>query len=324
MIPGQENSMVTGTTNQVELAATTVAELPIPCPPLAEQKRIVAKVNELMTLCDQLEAQQHERERRLPVLSRACHARFVKAPTADNLNRIFDEIGTISPSELRRSILTLGVSGHLVSSATHVASELVGDHVEFVNGYAFKSEWFTSSGVKLCRNVNVNHGFLDWRESAHVSAAIAKEFERFTLQEGDIVLSLDRPIITTGLKVARIRRQDLPCLLLQRVAKPVPKNDRVELDYFYLWLQSPAFIDSIDPGRSNGVPHISTKQVQKLSFRLPPRIEQRRIVAKVNELMALVDHLEARQQKRDKLAEAFAKACVVSFTGTTQLKDLKK
>jgi len=32
-----------------------------------------------------------------------------------------------------------------------------------------------------------------------------------------------------------------------------------------------------------------------------------------------VDQLEAQQQERDKLAEAFAKACVASFTGTTQL-----
>ena len=47
-------------------------------------------------------------------------------------------------------------------------------------------------------NANISHGVLDWRESAFVDDKIAKEFERFALDEGDIVLSLDRPLITTG------------------------------------------------------------------------------------------------------------------------------
>ena len=53
-------------------------------------------------------------------------------------------------------------------------------------------------------------------------------------------------------------------------------------------------MDSIDPGRSNGVPHIFTKQVLLLPFILPPLAAQRRIIAKVDQLMALVDELEVR------------------------------
>ncbi len=82
-------------------------------PPVEEQKRIVAKVDELMALCDKLEAQQQERERRFPVLSRACHARFVESPTLANLKAIFDEAGTVSTDDLQKTVLDLAVQGKL-------------------------------------------------------------------------------------------------------------------------------------------------------------------------------------------------------------------
>ncbi|MCB1599540.1 MAG: restriction endonuclease subunit S [Xanthomonadales bacterium] len=266
----------------------------IPIPPLAEQKRIVAKVDELMALCDQLEAQQQERQPRHTALARASLSRFADAPTPANLDFIFHPSYDITPADLRKSILTLAVQGKLVRFEPESDTQIVGDHIEFQNGYAFKSQWFKPSGMRLCRNVNVSHGVVDWRESAFVDDDIAKEFERFALSEGDIVLSLDRPLIATGLKVARIRESDLPCLLLQRVAKPVRKHDRLDMSYFFLWLNSSEFVDSIDPGRSNGVPHIFTKQVLLLPFILPPLAAQRRIIAKVDQLMALVDELEVR------------------------------
>ena len=86
----------------------------VPLPPLAEQKRIVAKVDELMALCDRLEAQQQERDTRHAALARASLARFADAPTPANLNFLFHDSYTIEPADLRKTILTLAVQGKLV------------------------------------------------------------------------------------------------------------------------------------------------------------------------------------------------------------------
>jgi len=293
---------------------TELAQTWIPLPPLAEQKRIVAKVDELMGLCDELEVQQQERELRKSVLIRSSLSRFSESPTRENLGYLFHNSYDIPPSELRKSILTLAVQGKLVPFDIESTKQTVGEHIDFQNGFAFKSQWFTTTGTRLCRNVNVSHGFLDWKETVFVDEKIVGDFQRFALCEGDIVLSLDRPLIATGLKVARVTQEDLPSLLLQRVARLTPKHDQLTQSYIFLWLNSTAFVDCIAPGRSNGVPHISTRQVQELSFSLPPLSEQHRIVSKVDQLMSLVDELERQQATSREKASNLLDAIVHEMT----------
>ena len=183
-----------------------------------------------------------------------------------------------------------------------------------LNGYAFKSEWFRPSGVRLVRNVNVSHGSVDWHQAACVSTAVADEFAQFALAEGDVVLTLDRPIISTGLKLAVVEAHDLPCLLLQRVARLSPDANVLTRDFMLLWLRSCSFVKAIDPGRSNGVPHISTKQVAALTIDLPGMPEQARIVACVAELRRLCadlrQRLAASQTTQSHLAHALIDSAI--------------
>lgn len=105
---------ITGQDQRRGLNMKLVGQLSLPIPPLAEQKRIVARVDELMALCDRLEAQQQERDTRHAALARASLFRFAEAPTPANLDSLFHKSYPIAPADLRKSILTLAVQGKLV------------------------------------------------------------------------------------------------------------------------------------------------------------------------------------------------------------------
>jgi type I restriction enzyme S subunit len=121
--PDNENSLVSGTTKQVELNTSVVTNLPVPFPPLKEQQRIVAKVDELMALCDKLEAQTENSIQAHQLLVVTLLATLSNAKDADELNdnwqrfsQHFDVLLTTQDSidQLKQTILQLAVMGKLV------------------------------------------------------------------------------------------------------------------------------------------------------------------------------------------------------------------
>jgi type I restriction enzyme S subunit len=124
-----------GSTNQVELTAQMAINQVIPFPPLAEQHRIVAKVDELMDLCDRLEAARAGREGVRDRLTTASLARL-NAPDPDTFQAdarfALDALPslTMRPDQikaLRQTILNLAVRGKLVPQDANdePASELL-------------------------------------------------------------------------------------------------------------------------------------------------------------------------------------------------------
>ncbi len=114
---------MTGTAGQKRVSTDYFANTPFPLPPLAEQHRIVAKVDELMALCDRLEAAQRERECRRDRLAASTHHHLNNgtAPEAlhtharffvNHLPRLTARPDQIN--QLRQTILTLAVQGKLV------------------------------------------------------------------------------------------------------------------------------------------------------------------------------------------------------------------
>ena len=107
------------------LERVTSRDLAFPLPPLAEQRRIVAKVDELMALCDELEARQQRRAEARVRANRSVLHHLVEASGDEELaagwERLRDSFGVLydvpdTLAELRQSVLQLAVRGKLFHS----------------------------------------------------------------------------------------------------------------------------------------------------------------------------------------------------------------
>jgi type I restriction enzyme S subunit len=116
-------SKMTGTAGQKRVPTEYFAYSPFPLPPLDEQHRIVAKVEELMALCEQLEAIRCEREKRRDWLTAASYHHLNNGASAEatrkHANFCISHLPTITARpkqipDLREAILNLGVRGQLI------------------------------------------------------------------------------------------------------------------------------------------------------------------------------------------------------------------
>lgn len=154
-----------------------------------------------------------------------------------------------------------------------------GFYVSVLPGYAFSSSDFSldESDTKLLRGINVGVAELRWDEVVYWVRKASDGLDAFELSEGDVVIGMDRPLIAGGMRVALVSCSDLPCLLLQRVAKVHP-GPSVDGRFIMRLLSSRAFEAHFAPETTGvSVPHISGEQICNFVVPVPPLDEQRRI-----------------------------------------------
>lgn len=282
--------------------------IPIAIPPFAEQKRIVAKVDELMALCDRLEAQQKERETRHTALARASLTEFADAPTRANLQYLFHSSYSITPAELRKSIYQAAFDGALTGHSRvaaspgaiptgwvqrDIASLCLIEDGDRGSAYPKKTDFSEGGHCIFLNTKNVRrHGF-DFTTLEWISEQKHQQLRKGALIRGDIIFTSRGTIgnvahyddsvpfdvlrINSGMFILRGFQQHMDASFLSRL------------------LRSPQIrtqIDSLQSGSAQ--PQLPIREFRKFTAKTPPLAEQRRIVAKVEQLMALVDALEAQ------------------------------
>lgn len=165
----------------------------------------------------------------------------------------------------------------------------IGDLCQIAVGFAFKSDEFVGDGIRLLRGENIEPGALRWIDTRYWPHDKSEQHQHLLISEGDIILAMDRPVISTGLKLARASASDLPCLLVQRVARIRPK-DNACWSFVYWGMQSSDFVRHLLKGQTGTqLPHINTKSISAYEMHLAPLNEQVRVVSKIEELLSDLD-----------------------------------
>lgn len=247
----------TGTTRK-RISRSKLAEVPIPVPPLPEQQRIV-------TLLDEA----------------------------------FDGISTAKANAEKnrqnaRAIFESHLDAVLSRSGARYTATTLGAEVDLLPGYAFPSGGYTDAidAVRLLRGDNIMQGYFRWEEAKGWPSGDCESYSRFALQEGDVVIAMDRPWVKAGLKRAQICADDLPSLLVQRTSR-LRTLGRIRMDFLSHLTGSQAFSRHLLEVQTGiGVPHISGKQIESFKFMLPPKSDQESIADTLNEMVLNTQRLE--------------------------------
>ncbi|NJM45756.1 MAG: hypothetical protein HC860_05930 [Alkalinema sp. RU_4_3] len=173
----------------------------------------------------------------------------------------------------------------------------LGQVIQFVNGFAFKSADFQTHGLGVVRIGNLVNGAIDPTSMNCVQPDYLSKLDaKFQVHPGDLLIAMSGA--TTG-KLAFNTTNNI-YLLNQRVGKIIPIKIHPEYLYYFLNTQ---IKKNLEASFGSAIPNLSTQYINSIPTPLPPFAEQKRIVAKVDELMALCDRYEAAKQTRDNLRQ---------------------
>jgi type I restriction enzyme S subunit len=275
-----------------------LAVLDIPAPSINEQKLIITKINDLMTLCDQLEQLQKQRDNLRIATRKSAIDAISTATTPEELETAWKRINNnweviadslASVDHLKKLILANGASGTflLKGPRTNFAGlrKTLGELCEIYQPKTISTRELIENGMHLVYGANGVIGRYD--KFNHEFEEVLVTCRGATC--GTVNVSVPKSWINGNAMVVQ------------------PKSNGLSKDYLAMILRG---IDYASVITGTAQPQITRQPLSKISIFVPSVAEQKQIVAKVDELMALCDQLEVKLNVRNQVAEKFARSVV--------------
>jgi type I restriction enzyme S subunit len=182
-------------------------------------------------------------------------------------------------------------------------AKAIGGGIDLLTGHPFPSTGYAESGVRLLRGSNVKRGQTDWNDNiTQYWPSVTPDIARYHLRQGDLVIAMDGSLV--GRSFAQLTSDDLPALLLQRVARI--RSDKFDVTYLAAFVGSDRFVRYADSVKTvTAIPHISPGDIRNFTIPVPPTVqEQRAIAAVLSGVDALLGGLDRLIAKKRHLKQA--------------------
>ncbi|EHY9860269.1 restriction endonuclease subunit S [Vibrio parahaemolyticus] len=315
---------MTGSAGQKRVPKDFFSENPLPFPPSNEQHRIVAKVDELMALCDQLEQQTEASIEAHQMLVTTLLDTLTNSADADELmqnwariSEHFDTLFTTEESidQLKQTILQLAVMGKLVHFGADPMETSVKDVISFGprNGLSPK-EVQGDTGIKVLKLGATSYGSLNLDESKSVDVDIEKT-SHLWLKKGDILIQRGNSANYVGCNC--LVKEDVCDVIYPDLMMKIRPSKTVSSEFLSTWLSSPMareFMWTRMTGTSGTMPKISKKVVEAIPIIVPSKKIQDMVVSKVEELFSICELLKQliseTQQTQSQLTDTIVEQAI--------------
>lgn len=257
--------MKSGTTSVVGIYYKSLKNLKIPIPPLPEQKRIVAILDEAFEAIDQAKANIEKNIQNAEELFQS------------KLNEVFSQKG----------------DGWV--------EKKLGDLINVLNGYAFKSkEAIEKSDTQLLRMGNLYQNKLDLnRNPVFYPDSYSEEYKKFVLNEGDLIMSLTGTVDKRDYGyTVELPETEETLLLNQRIMKIIiERTDLINKSFLKNYLLSPVFLDKLyETASGTRQANLSSSKIMKIPIYYPSNIEFQK---------SIVDNLQSLRNETRQLIQNY-------------------
>ena len=184
----------------------------------------------------------------------------------------------------------------------------LGDHIQTLKGYAFKSQWYSNMGVPLVKVSDFTSDGIDITRLIRVPNEIAINYSKYELKTDDVVIQTvgswpTNPLSVVG-KVIRVPRTANGALLNQNAVKIIP-DESIDKSFLFYALRCSSFKNYII-GCAQGAASqasITLDAIRNYDFSFPNVGHQRRIAA----ILSAYDNLIENNTRRVRVLQEMAR-----------------